>query len=187
MGLLSQNGASPLRHISWGEAAVVRVNTLNPKPARHPTAYAGGGRHRAAARLWASFARLQSLPDRLAWSLPSSYGRLAGPYSILYYPKLILGVLEGGLGSLLASFLANLFSSSWPASWPTSWPAFWPASWPASWPSLLAKPLGQPLGQPLGRPLGQVCWLSSWPSLLADLLANFLPNLLAKLLAKPLG
>ena len=138
------------------------MHTLNPKPARHPTAYAGGGRHRAAARLWASFARLQSLPDRQAWSLPSSYSRLAGHNSILYYPKphdgiwdldlwLPLGCLLAAswlpfavLATLLANLLANLLAK--PASnllakslgQTSCGKSFWAASvsaslWPASW------------------------------------------------------
>ena len=38
-----KDGASPLRPMTRGEAAVVLVKTLNPKPARHPTAYAVAG------------------------------------------------------------------------------------------------------------------------------------------------
>ena len=152
-GVKAVSTASPIKCASG--------HMTNPKPTRHPTAYAGGGCHRAAARLWASFARLQSLPDRLAWSLPSSYGRLAGPYSIFYYPKPHLG---GGL-------------QSWP--WPTSWPplgqplsqAFRPASWLSLLATLLASVLAKLRGQ------------TSWPNLLASLLAS----LLAKPFGQPLG
>ena len=137
------------------------------------------------------------MPDRQAWSLPSSYSRLAGHNCIFYNPKPHLWNWDLGpwlpLGCLLAASwlpLGRLLAASclclgkpWPASWPTSWPSFL-ASLLAS---LLAKPLGLPVcqaswvtsGQRLvapwitsGQPLGQLLGPASWASRLASQLAK---------------